>query len=742
MSAVSSKFTKFAGLESGTRLWALAVVFSAILGMQLCAVAQGVRSEAGGSAQSTMREHYEAAFRFQNAGKTAQADSEYALYLGMVLHKIANGRANLGDYAHAAPLYQEALRLRPDDPVVEIDFASAALDAFDFIRAEALTSSVLDLRERNGQAPDAKAVDELAQAELELGKHQAALEHFELASRLHADIDSYSKLASAYLVLGDKASAAKILNEMPRKFGDTASLHIQLGSLYGGAKFFDAAVDEFKKAIAMDERLKGGHYSIGATYMMQLGEPGFDRAEGEFRKELEVDPADSLVYMPLGRILMSRHLYTEAEVDLKRAAEATPQSASVYLTLGQLYRDMGKGAEAERAFRRSIELTLDPSRNGYEVEQAHFWLGRLLMSDGHTSEGHRELDISRNLLYLKEQQVQSRLAGGAMLQLPLEKTHAANPTQLASLKAFEKLAAPVIASSYDNLAVNAANSGDFANASRNFEQAATWNPALEGIDDNWGRAEVAAKNYKAAVTPLSRSLGAHAENERTRAMLGMCLFMVHDYARVLNVLRPIESKQEAGSPIAVAWAGSTAMTEDPSQGLERLKALEAANPEAPQVHYLLGLAYARGRDYSQSASEMHAELKLDPGDRDAMNALAQADLALGEKAEALDLYTALAQPGSLDGEAFHHLAQLQVDLGLSNDAIATMESAIRINPMDASYHAELAEVYRRCAKPEEAEKEASTSETLRAESEFSHQTGSFISEGATPTESSLKMQSN
>jgi len=742
MSPVSSKFANSGGIQIGSRLLALAALFPAVLGIHLFATAQGLQSDTAGSSQSAMREHYEEAFRFQHSGKTAQADSEYELYLGMVLHKIANGRANLGDYAHAAPLYEEALRLHPDDLDVEMDFAAAALDAFDWTRAESLTSSVLDSRRHNGQAPDAKAVDELAQAELELGKHQEALEHFKLAAGMHPDINSFSNLSSAYLVLGDRSNAAKIIDEMPRKFGDTASLYMQLGSLYGGAKFFDAAVEEFNKALAIDVRFKGAHYSLGATYMMQLGEPGFKRAEAEFRKELEIDPADSLVYMPLGRILMSRHLDTEAEVDLKRAAEATPQSAAVYLTLGQLYRDMKKDADAEHAFRKAIALTLDPSNNGYEVEQAHFWLGRLLTESGNTAEGHQELDISRNLLYLKEQQVQSRLAGRVMLQLPLEKTHLANPTQLVALKVFEKQAAPVIASSYDNLAVNAANKRDFASASRYFEQAATWNPALDGIDENWGRAAVAAKNYNKAVTPLSRFLGAHPENEKTRAMLGLSLFMVHDFARVLDVLRPFEAKQETGSPIAIAWAGSLAMTEDPSHGRERLNALEAANPEAPQIHYLLGVVYAKLRDYAQSAIELHAELRLNPDSRDAMKALAQVDLALGKKTEALDLYLELAQPGSLDGEAFQRLAQLQAELGLSNAAIATMEAAIRINPMDASYHTELAEMFRRCSQPEEAEKEAITSETLRAESEFSHRSGDLTPKRNSPSEFPAKMQSN
>jgi len=746
MNSISIKFAghlaESLGKVGWSRVRVAAVFFLAVLSLPLFGVSQGPRPDAPSSSQSTMREHYEAAFRFQNAGKTAQADSEYELYLGQVLHHIANGRANAGDYAQAAPLYEESLRLHPDDPNVEMDFATVALDASDWTRAEALTTSVLDSRQRSGQAPDVRAVDELAQAQLELGKHEEALEHFKLAASLHGDFDSFSKLASAYLVLGDRANAAKILDEMLRKFGDTASLHMQFGSLYGGAKFFDAAVDEFKRAIVMDDHLKGAHYSLGASYMMQFGELGYDKAEAEFRKELEIDPSDALVSMPLGRILMSRRHYTEAEADLKRAAQASHQSAAVFLTLGQLYKDMGKVADAERAFRKSIALTLDPSKNGYEVEQAHFWLGRLLVENGQIPEGHQELDISRNLLYLKEQQVQLRLAGRAMLQLPMERTHIANPEQLAALKTFESLAAPVIASSYHNLAVNKANSGEFAIASKDFEQAAKWNPLLDGIDESWGRAAFAAKEYGNAVTPLTHSLAAHPENQKTRALLGLSLFMVHDYVKTLEVLRPIESIENAGPPMTVAWEGSLAMTGDPGQELEHLKSLVAANLDMPVVHYLLGTAYARQKHYTLSANELIAALKLDPSNRDAMIALAKTDLALGDKSAALDLYLQLVHPGSQDGESFRQLARLQAELGLTQAAIATLESASRIHPMDAGYHAALAELYRGCAQPEDAEREATTSETLLTESEFSHQPGSLISDRNHPSEEPSKMQPN
>ena len=686
--------------------------------------ARGQGAQIDLSAPSVMQRHYEAAFRLQQAGDASQADAEYKLFLGMALHRMANGHANLGDYARAATLYEEALRLMPNNRSVQTDYVGAALDASDWRKAKSMAAAVLDSLKATAQPPDLRAVSALGKSLLELGETQQALQQFKDAAELRPGFDTAFELAGAYLLIGDNSSGMKILDGLPRRFGDTAALHMKLGSLYGGAKFFDEAIAEFNKALAMEPGLKGAHYSLGASYMMLSGEPSYIKAEAEFYKEIAIDPDNALVYMPLGRIAFGQHRYREAENYFKRAVELNRQNAANYLALGQLYKETGRVPEAEAAFRKAIALTLDPSKNGYEVEQAHFWLGRLQMQEGHAAEGRTELDISRNLLYLKEQQVESRLAGNAF-QAVLDKTHEANADGLAAEKAFEKQAGPPIASSYDNLGVNAANAGDLANASSYFEHAAEWNPTLADVDRNWGRAAFAARDYKQAVKPLSRVIALHPEDPHVRAMLGLSLCMIHDYAQTLQLLRPIEAKLEANPELAIAYAGSMAMAEDQSQGLARLTSLEEANPGVALVHTLLGEVYAGRKDYGPSADELRIALRLDPSNMDARSALALTDVAIGEKAEALQLLSQVAESGSKDGGIYFRLAQLQIEAGSAKAAVESMEAAIRLSPMDAAYHQELAEAYRRNAQPAEAEREVQHWETLQAQSEFGQQSSTL-----------------
>jgi tetratricopeptide (TPR) repeat protein len=582
----------------------------------------------------------------------------------------------------------------------------------------------------------------LAQSLLELGEHQEALEQFKAAARLRPGFESSSRLATAYLMLSDKSNAAKVLSGIQKAFGDTAVVHVKLGIIYGKTNFYDDAIEEFRIAIAKDDKLAGAHYSLGASYLMRLGEPGYEKAEAEFRKEIAIDPGNSLVYAPLGRIAMTRHRYEEAEADLKHAVALNPQSAGTYLVLGQLYREIGKTSAAIAAFRKAIALTLDPSKNGYEVEQAHFWLGRLLIQSGSTTEGRNEMDVAQNLLYQKGQQMQSGLSGNAPLPAPLDKTHEPDPGDLAAQNAFEKQAGPLIASSYDNLGVNAANAGEFANSASYFAKAAQWNPMLGDVDKNWGRAAFAAKEYAQAVGPLSRTLALHPDNADLRSMTGLSFYMIHDYTQTLRILQPIEASLGVNPLLTIAYAGSMAIAGDYSQGLARLNALENAHPDAAIIHCLLGEAYANKKLYDQSANELLIALKLDPSSAESKSALAFTDLALGRKTEAQQLLSELAEAGSTDGEVYYRLGRLQSELGSARTAVGNLETAIRLDPMNAAYHQELAEAYRRNAQPDEADREARQSETLQAQNEFNHQSGSGKSGSGNQSGGPSKIQKN
>jgi tetratricopeptide (TPR) repeat protein len=676
----------------------------------------------GRSSESPMQQHYDAAFRLQAAGKLVESDAEHKAFVAMALHRIANARANLGEYAQAVPLYDAALALAANDGSLDLDYAGAALDAHDAAKAKLLAESVEKLLPKHDASLDTSLTSILAQALWGLGDHEQALDQLKAAVAAKPDAANLYALAYAYLALSDTQNGAKVFAEMQRRLGDSAALHMRFGRGYAETFLFEEAIGEFKKAISMDDRLTGVHYSLGAATMQLYAERGYPEAEAEFRRELALHPADTFSYPQLARIAISQHRLAEAERDLKRAVALNPSgpsSAGTYLVLGQLYMDTERVPEAEAALRKTIEVTLDPSANNYEVQRAHFWLGRMRMQDGDSAGGRKELNISRDLLHEKEKREITTPDGKTVVPLPLDRTRIVKPAEAAAEKAFESKAGPLIASSYDNLGVHAAMRGEYAGAAAYFAHAVDWNPTLSSAEKNWGRAAIAAEEYAQAVKPLTRYVAAHSSDLEARSMLGLSEYLTRDYADALATLQPMSANLRGNLLLELAYAGAMARAgttpDDRAEGMTQLKGLVAAHPESPIAHCVLGEVYASAGQYELSVEELHAAMLVDPVNAEARYALALDQIALGQKAEANRLLSELAEGGAKDADVYFQLGRLQLELGSIKAAVNSLEAATKMSPTNADYHRELADAYRRNAQGEEAEREAQQSESLRAQ---------------------------
>ncbi len=549
------------------------------------------------SSESSMQQHYDAAERFQSSGDMEQADFQYKLFLADALHHIANDRAHIGEYPQAAALFDEALKFTPDDSVLRLDYAEAALAARDSPKAKLLAQETLDSHPKSSDnRQSAKAHLILGRAFLKTNENEQAKKQFETAVAIDPNFENGYALATAHLALSDKRSAARIFKEMLAGFGDTAAIHMQFGLAYGNADDPEEAIQEFKKTIAEDSKFPGAHYSLGASYLLRSGDAAFTQAETEFRKELAIHPNDYFSYSQLGYIAMTQHKLPEAVSDLTHAAKLDPQNPDNFLLLGQIYTDMDRPSDAEAALRSAIAVATDPSRNHYQIKGAHYQLGRLLIQSGNIAEGKKEMQIAQDLLLQNKLLDKANVTGERFIKSPFPKTAATRPidaTAEAAVNRFEKQIGPAIADSYNNLGVIAAMDKNYANATGYFEQAAKWNPAMDGLDYNWGRAAFAAHLYTQAVGPLGRYLQAHPEDIGARSTLGATQYMDHDYAKALQTLQPIETHVDAVPTLAFVYAESMVRTGDFIHGIERLKALEQANPKSASIHAALAEAYRR-----------------------------------------------------------------------------------------------------------------------------------------------------
>ena len=508
---------------------------------------------------------YDSAQRAQSAGDMTRAAHDYRSFLAEALHHLAGGYARAGDYPGAAKLFDEALAVVPPEDATDLRlaYAKAALLARDIPTAKSQAQAVVTTDAKNSAA---RLI--LGEALLQTDENQEARKQLEAAVALDPNYKNGLALATAYLALSDTKDAAKLFHEMSAGFGNTAAIHLDFGRAYAEAGNPDLAIVEFKKAIALNPRLVEAHYCLGASYLLSQGQVGFPEAVKEFHRELELNPDDYFSLAQLGYIAFTERQFSEAEQNLKRAAILDPRNPDNPLLLGQVYIQLNRPAEAEQALRKAIALTTDLSRNHYQVQRAHYLLGRLLVQTGHLDEAKQEMQISAKLLKMNTLRDQERMTGapmGAAASIaPFQRSPDPGPMDMKvrqALDAFSLRAAPAIADSYNNLGAMAAGASEFATATGYFANAGKWNPTLEGLDYNWGRAAFSAQLYAQAVPPLSRYLAAHPQEAGARRVLGISYFMVKDYAAAVQTLRPIESSLASTPQLASIYAESLAHTE-------------------------------------------------------------------------------------------------------------------------------------------------------------------------------------
>ena len=648
-----------------------------VLGFGLLAPAALAQAKTSEANESVLQQRYDAAQRYQAAQDLDHAAQQYQLFLSEALGEIAVGRAHVGEYDKAANDFDEALRLVPDSPAMQIRYARAALESGKVDHAKLLAMGVIR-NDPNDSKDAADAHGILGRVLLQTGKAAEARQELEEAVVLDSTFDNGYELAVADLDAGDEKGATKLFSEMQASFGDTAVLHMQFGRAYLNSDFQNDAVEEFKKAIAKDDRLPGVHYSLAAAYLSTAGNSKLPEAEAELSKEIANFPQDAAAYAALGHLLAGQHHGSagdaEAEKDLKRATELDPKSPDGFFYLGQFYADLKRLPEAEAALRQSIALTTDVSRNTFQVQKAHYLLGRLLMQTGQTEEGSQEIAASHALMqqnlvrdqnqlsdYLQEKR--SAQTAGMGQDLPRTEEKPADAEALQQVDALEKQLQPVIADSYNNLGAIAGSKGNATAALRYFEQAEEWNPALPGLDYNLGRAAFAAGAFAQAVGPVSRYLEAHPEEDGARAVLGLSQFNTKDYAGARKTLEPLVGKSGAAPQLQFAYAVSLIQTGDASGGVERLRVLEKADPGVAEVHRALGEAYVSTKAPG-AAEELETAIRLNPA----------------------------------DAETHVMLGRLELAQGHAQQAVTNLEAAARLDPGNATLQQELADASRKAAQ--------------------------------------------
>src|SRR6266853_4201897 len=106
----------------------LSVLASSLTTGMLCLLVSAhlcVGQTAKGSDSDTLQQHYQAARTFAVGGDTERAAAEYKAFLAEAMRQMANARAHAGNFTSAFQLFEEAIQVAPDSPLIREGYSTA-----------------------------------------------------------------------------------------------------------------------------------------------------------------------------------------------------------------------------------------------------------------------------------------------------------------------------------------------------------------------------------------------------------------------------------------------------------------------------------------------------------------------------------------------------------------------------------------------------------------------------------------
>src|SRR6266436_8206222 len=453
------------------------------------------------SPQDRLKQHFEAAEAQARAGNFAAAETEYNAILAEGYRVVGRVYAAQQKHRQAIAALESAALYQPTSETLS-DVAIAYFEAGLFDKALEPLHKAIAL---NPQSPSAHSM---------LGKTHFALREYEkAAAELKAalefgsnDFDTSFTLAIAYLQQRQFTDARRVFDWMLQNLGDQPELHVVIGRAFRVAGRLPEAIDEFKKAIALNPTLARVHDNLALAYLMNEGASRLIDAEREFKTELVSNPDEFFANYYLGIAYIFQRKWELAIAFLKNASRVQADNPDPYFQLGQAYQELQKHDEAIEAIKKSIALNPDLAHNKFQVTTAHYRLAQSLLKVGRAEAGQKELRLASELKAKAFKMAQTLDTGPSTMgtsQLPDQEdklpvagssdgtttsSNVRDEKAIRELESAEAYYAKLLAATHSSIGLLRADRGDFRAAAEQFRLAANWNPQQEDVDYNLGLA--------------------------------------------------------------------------------------------------------------------------------------------------------------------------------------------------------------------------------------------------------------
>jgi tetratricopeptide (TPR) repeat protein len=301
------------------------------------------RCQDAGSPEGVLRH----ALQLHQAGDMAGAIAEYRAYLNQVPDNVM-ARSNLGaalaragNYEDAIVEYSKALEQQPGNLPIRLNLALAYYKAAKISQAAAELEGVV--AERPGER---QPVLLLSDCYLRLGENRKAIDLLTPFEQQTPDDKALDYMLGTALIGGGQTARGELLVDRILRDGDSAEAHLLLGESRLSANDFAGALEEFRKALAINPQLP----SLNGYYGTALADTGdIAGAEAAFRRELASDANDYVANYQLGKLLEGDGNHAESRRCFERALALRPNDRAARYQLALLDLEAGQAEQARAA---------------------------------------------------------------------------------------------------------------------------------------------------------------------------------------------------------------------------------------------------------------------------------------------------------------------------------------------------------------------------------------------------------
>jgi tetratricopeptide (TPR) repeat protein len=602
---------------------------------------------------TTLGQRYEAAQALVRAGKLAEAETELKAILAAQYRRLMKTYGALAKREPALEAGEAAANYQPTDSDLLIELAIAHLEAGQFNKALDPLLKAAQLQPNNTDVHTT-----LGKTYFALGDYEKAASALEVAVKLAPkDFNSSFTLAIAYLQQRQFASAKRVFDSMIEAFGEQPQIHIAIGRAFREAGRLPEAIEEFKRAVALNSQFPGAHYNLGLAYLWNEGGSAVANAEAEFKIELATNPNDFFSNYYLGITCIFQRKWELAVDYLKTASRIQPNNPDPYFQLGQAYQELRKHDQAIEVLTKAIDLNPNLAHNKFQVTTAHYRLAQSLLQTGQTEAGRKELQVASELKARAFETTQKQAMGASRVPDENYQTPQASLDQKtrSELEANETQLTKIISALHNSLGLVQAGRQNLTGAAVEFRLAKKWNPQQVGLDYNLGLAYFRSELYRDALAPLESEIKANPANTQARWLLGLSYFHTSGYAKAVELLQDVLTSESTNVELWYGLASSLIRQQQidtAEHAIERMTVLTTANPNnvrLAQVRYELGKALLQQANVAGAISNLEIAVKLEPENALFHYELGRAYTAAGRREE-----------GKRENETFNRLKKQPV----------------------------------------------------------------------------------